>query len=64
MRVNPESILLDSECPACEHTAVLELHVEAATHDAQQLDVIVKCHFCKTTFNQFVAIDEMEVCGE
>lgn len=53
------NILLDSICPRCKHTATLELSTEAAAHDAQQLDLILKCHFCNTTFNQFVSIDEM-----
>lgn len=55
------NILIDSACPACERTAVLEMQVDTAAHDAQQLDVIVKCHFCKSIFNQFVPLNEMEV---
>ncbi|KGT95327.1 hypothetical protein NG99_04735 [Erwinia typographi] len=57
------NILLDSVCPCCERTAVLELKAEAAAHDPQQIDIIVQCHFCGAVLNQFVAIDEMEMCG-
>lgn len=53
------NILLDSVCPRCNNKATLELSAEAAAHDAQQLDLIVKCHFCNKTFNQFVSLDEM-----
>lgn len=62
--INPENILLDTACPCCEHTAVLELKADAAVNDPQQIEIIVQCHFCKTTFNDFVSINEMEVCGE
>jgi len=56
------NILLDSECPQCKHTAVLELRADAANHDAQQLDIVVECHFCKTVFNEFISLNEMVVC--
>ncbi|HCR3556831.1 TPA: hypothetical protein ON737_002903 [Morganella morganii] len=56
------NILLDSVCPNCGETATMELSVEAAAHDPQQLDIVAKCHFCNVTLNQFVAIDEMPVC--
>ncbi|MGC0198000.1 hypothetical protein [Enterobacter cloacae complex sp. 2025EL-00064] len=58
------NILLDSTCPRCEHSATLELSAEAAAHDAQKIDIVVKCHFCETTFNQFVSIDEMVAADE
>lgn len=58
------NILHDSKCPACNNVAVLELKADAASHDAQQIDIIIQCHCCGRTFNQFVFIDEMEVCGE
>lgn len=53
------NILLDSVCPRCEHSATLELSADAAAHDPQQIDIIVKCHFCNTTFNQFVSVNDM-----
>lgn len=53
------NILLDSKCPCCEHTATLELLADAAAHDPQQLDIIAKCHFCNTHFNQSISINEM-----
>jgi protein-arginine kinase activator protein McsA len=58
------NILLDSECPRCQHAATLELSAGAAEHDAQQLDIIVKCHFCNATFNDFISIDEMVAIDE
>lgn len=58
------NILLDTACPACKRTATLELKADASAHDVQQLDIIVECHSCGCIFNQFVCIDEMEVCGE
>ncbi|KAA5931524.1 MULTISPECIES: hypothetical protein [Pantoea] len=62
MMINPENVLLDSACPCCERTAVLELKVMPEMYDPQQLMVVVKCHFCETTFNDFVRINEMEAC--
>lgn len=56
------NILLDSECPQCKRTAVLDLKADAASHDAQQLDIVVECHFCKTVLNEFISLDEMVVC--
>ncbi|KNC89688.1 hypothetical protein [Trabulsiella odontotermitis] len=58
------NILLDSCCPRCERSATLELTADAAAHDPQQIDIIIKCHFCDATFNEFVSIDEMEVIDE
>jgi len=58
------NILLDSKCPRCEHTATLELKADAAAHDPQQLDLIVSCHFCNVTFNQFVSINQMVAADE
>jgi len=40
----------------------MEPKADAATHDAQQLDIVVECHFCKTVFNEFISLNEMVVC--
>lgn len=58
------NILHDSICPGCHRQATLELKADAATHDPQQLDAIVFCHACCLSFNMFICIDEMVVCGE
>lgn len=55
------NILHDSTCPRCEQTATLELKADAAAHDPQQLEILVKCHCCNTVFNSFVPVNEMEV---
>lgn len=56
--------LHDATCPHCHEQGGMAFTVDSAAHDPQLLDVIVMCSGCGTTFNDFMDINEMEVCGE